>query len=110
MDKYKDKAKERLANKRSFGNHETHPQVLAQKAHVKGEFTERILDEFFDEANGDILVDLFMEWLQTAHHETKTREYLYCTAMALGSVRERLIKQKQYGKNIPILQDIEKED
>lgn len=107
MDKYKSKFEERLANSKSHGNHQTHPEVLAQKAHTKGEFTDKVLDEFFDEANGDILVDICLEWLKTSPHETKTREYLWTTAMALGSVRERLMRQQQYGKNIPILKELE---
>ena len=47
------------------------------------------------------MVDLFVEWLKTDPHETKSREFLYSTAMGLGSVKERLISIETYGKNIP---------
>ena len=107
MDKYKDIAEKRLGNKKSHGNHKTHPEVLAQQAHVKGVFASRVLDEFMTEAYGDILVDYFMAWLQTAPHETKTREFLFSCAMGLGDVRGKLIQKETYGKNIPTLKDIE---
>ena len=62
--------------------------------------------EFFDEVYGEVLIDLFIEWLKTDPHETKTREFLYSSAMALGSVKERMIRFETYGKNIPhILED-----
>ena len=108
MDKYKDVAEKRFGNKISHGKHKTHPEVLAQQAHIKGEFASRVLEEFFTEAYGEILCDLFMQWLKTQPHETKTREFLYSTAMGLGSVREKLKQMETYGKNVPVVKEMEK--
>ena len=110
MKRYEDKAKERLANKRSYGNYETHPEILAQKALADGHFASRVMDEFFTETYGEVLVDLFQKWLQTEPHETKTREFLYCTAMALGSVNEKLIRKETYGANVPTIKDQQNEE
>ena len=110
MDKYKDVAEQRFSNKKSHGKHKTHPEILAQQAHIKGEFASRALDEFMTEAYGNILVDYFTAWLQTAPHETKTREFLSSSAMGLGDVRSKLIQMETYGKNIPTLKEIEEEN
>lgn len=109
MDKYKKTADKRLANPRSHGKHKIHPEILAQEAHTKGQFAARVTDEFFDEAYGEILVDYFLQWLKTEHHETKSREYLYHCAMALGSVKDKLIQMETLGKNIPTLKEMEEQ-
>ena len=106
MDKYRKTAEMKLGNKKSNGNHKIHPEELARQAHVKGHFAAKERTEFFDEVYGEVLIDLFIEWLKTDPHETKTREFLYSSAMALGSVKERMIRFETYGKNIPhILED-----
>jgi hypothetical protein len=105
MDKYREIAEKKLGNKKSYGNHKIHPEELARVAHVQGKFAARERDEFFDEAYGDILVDLFLQWLKTEPHETKSREFLYASAMALGSVKEKMMNFEMYGKNIPHLQE-----
>tara|TARA_A100001015_G_C15042410_1_gene740660 strand:- start:1566 stop:1904 length:339 start_codon:yes stop_codon:yes gene_type:complete len=105
LDKYKPIAEKRLGNKKSYGNHKIHPEELARRAHVKGHFASKERDEFFDEAYGEVLVDYFLEWLKTEPHETKSREFLYSSAMALGSVKEKMIGFEMYGKNIPHLQE-----
>lgn len=110
MDKYKDVAERRLGNKKSHGQHKTHPEILAQQAHTRGQFASRVLDEFFTEAYGEVLVDLFEQWLQTEPHETKTREFLYSTAMGLGSVRHKLMQMETLGRNVPVLNEMEKEN
>ena len=110
MDKYKETAAKRLGNSKSHGNHKTHPEILAQQAHTKGEFASRVMDEFFTEAYGDVLIDLFQEWLKSEPHETKTREFLYSTAMGLGEVRKKLISIETYGRNVPTLREMEKEN
>lgn len=99
--KYRDVAEKRLGNNKSYGKHKIHPEELARRAHVKGHFAAKERDEFFDEVYGEVLVDLFSEWLKTESHETKSREFLYSTAMALGSVKEKMIHFETYGKNIP---------
>ena len=105
MDKYRQTAKKRLGNKKSYGNHKIHPDELARQAHVKGHFAAKEREDFFDEVYGEVLVDYFLEWLRTESHETKTREFLYSSAMALGSVKEKMINFEMYGKNIPHLQE-----
>ena len=110
MEKYRETAERRMANNKSHGKHKTHPEVLAQQAHVKGEFASRTMDEFFTDVYGEVLVDLFMKWLTTEHHEVKSREFLYSTAMGLGSVREKLIQMETYGRNVPVVKDLEKDN
>ena len=105
MDKYRQTAEKRLGNKKSYGNHKIHPDELARQAHVKGHFAVKEREDFFDEVYGEVLVDYFLEWLKTESHETKTREFLYSSAMALGSVKEKMISFEMYGKNIPHLQE-----
>ena len=105
MDKYKKTAETRLGNTKSYGNHKTHPEELARIAHVKGHFAAKERDEFFDEVYGEVLVDFFLEWLKTEPHETKSRAFLYASAMALGSVKQRMINFEMYGKNIPHLME-----
>jgi len=105
LDKYKKTAEKRLGNKKSYGNHKIHPDELARQAHVKGSFASQEREDFFDEVYGEVLVDYFLEWLKTDSHETKTREFLYSSAMALGSVKEKMINFEMYGKNIPHLQE-----
>lgn len=63
--------------------------------------TERA--EFFDEAYGEILFDLFIAWTNTDPSNEKEREHLYRTVLALGSVKEKLIGYETYGKNLPYL-------
>jgi len=105
LDKYRQTAEKRLGNKKSYGNHKIHPDELARQAHVKGHFAAKEREDFFDEVYGEVLVDYFLEWLRTESHETKTREFLYSSAMALGSVKEKMINFEMYGKNIPHLQE-----
>ena len=101
MDKYRKAAETKLSNNKSYGNHKIHPEELARRAHVKGHFAAKERDEFFDEVYWEVLVDFFIEWLKTEPHETKSREFLYSSALALGSVKERMINFEMYGKNIP---------
>ena len=94
MDKYRKAAEKKLTQK-------VHPDTLAREALVNSEFASRERENFFNDAYGDVLTDLFVEWLKTEPHENKSREFLYSTAMALGSVKERLLQIETYGKNIP---------
>ena len=105
MDKYKKTAEKRLGNNKSYGNHKIHPEELARQAHVQGQFASKERSEFFDEVYGEVLIDYFIEWLKTDPHETKSREFLYSSAMALGSVKEKMISFETYGKNIPHMED-----
>ena len=103
MDKHRETAEKRLGNKKSYGNHKIHPEELARRAHVKGHFAAKERDEFYDEVYGEVLVYYFIEWLKTEPHETKSREFLYSAAMAMGSVKEKMIGFEMYGKNVPHL-------
>ena len=105
MDKCKQTAEKRLSNTKSYGNHKVHPEELARMAHVKGQFAAKERDEFFDEVYGEVLVDFFLEWLKTEPHETKSREFLYSSAMALGSVKQKMTNFEMYGKNVPHLME-----
>ena len=97
MDKYRKTAEKRLKGQ--------HPDLAAKEALVRAEFSSRTREEFFDNAYGELLVDYFINWLQTDPHETKTREFIYNSALALGDVKQRLINLEVYGKNVPHLED-----
>ena len=103
MDKYRKAAEKKLTNK-------VHPDTLAREALINAEFSGREREAFFNDAYGDILVDLFIEWLKTEPHETKSREFLFSTALALGSVKERLLAIETYGRNIPHIDSTHKDD
>lgn len=69
----------------------------------KGEHAQKERAEFFDEAYGEILFDLFLSWAQSNPDNINEREHLYRTALALGSVKEKLVGYELYGKNLPYL-------
>jgi len=105
MEKYRQTAEKKLGNTRSHGHHKVHPDELARQAHTKGTFATQEREQFFDEVYGEVLVDFFLEWLKTESHETKSREFLYSSAMALGSVKSKMISYEMYGKNVPHIQE-----
>lgn len=70
----------------------------------RGQFATREREEFFNEAFTDILTSLFTQWLKTEPHCTKEREFLYHTALALGSVKENLISRETLGRNAKFIQ------
>ena len=97
MDNYRKTAEKRLKGQ--------HPDMIAKEALVRAEFSSRERAEFFEDAYGEILVEYFINWLKTDPHETKTREFIYNSALALGDVKQRLIGYEIYGKNVPHLED-----
>ena len=97
MDKYKQTAEKRLKG--------VHPDLQAKEALVKAEFSSRERETFFNEAYGELMVEYFINWLQTDPHETKTREFIYNSVLALGDVKQKLIGYEVYGKNVPYLED-----
>ena len=101
MEKYRKTAEKTLKG--------IHPDLKAKEALVRAEFSSRMREEFFTEAYGELLVEYFVNWLKTDPHETKTREFIYNSALALGDVKSRLIQYETYGKNIPHLEDNEDE-
>ena len=97
MDKYRKAAEKRLKGQ--------HPDMIAKEALVRAEFSSREREDFFEDAYGEILVEYFINWLKTDPHETKTREFIYNSALALGDVKQRLISYEVYGKNVPHMED-----
>jgi hypothetical protein len=101
MDKYKDKfrAKVKPAMDYETGQYGVQPFRDAQTALAKATFAKEEREQFFTDAYADILTDLFYAWLKTEPHAQKEREYLYSTAMALGSVKEKLLSFETMGRN-----------
>ena len=97
MDKYKAAAEKKLKGQ--------HPDIIAKEALVKANFAKRERDNFFDETFGEIMVDYYSEWLSTAPHETKKREFIYSCALSIGDVKQRLVNYETLGKNIPIMEE-----
>ena len=97
MDKYKKIAEKKLSSK-------VHPDVLAKEALVNAEFSSREREMFFEKVYGEILTEYFINWLKTDPHETKTREFIYNSALALGDVKSRMIQWETLGKNIPLME------
>lgn len=105
MDKYKDGFERRVKPKMNHetGEYKIEPFRDAQTALGKAEFSTREREQFFGDAYGEILADLFVTWLKTEPHCSKEREFLYHTAMALGSVKEKLIGIERYGRNVQFM-------
>jgi len=106
MDKYRKGFEAKIKPKM---NHETNeykvePFREAQVALGRAEFVHREREQFFGDAYSEILADLFVTWLKTEPHCSKEREYLYHTAMALGSVKEKLVGIEMYGNNVKFIQ------
>lgn len=106
MDKYKDGFQKRIKPKMNHdtGEYGIQPFRDAQEALGKAEFAVREREQFFGEAYSEILADLFVTWLKTEPHCSKEREFLYHTAMALGSVKEKMVQAEMYGTNIKFMQ------
>jgi len=110
MDKYRKSFEQKMKPKM---NHETmeykvEPFRDAQVALGQAQFVQREREQFFNEAYSEILSDLFVAWLKSEPHCTKEREYLYSVAMALGSVKEKLVGIETYGNNVKYIQQLQK--
>ena len=92
MDKYKEPAEKRLKG--------VHPDEIARDALEHAEFSSREREQFFDKVYGDILTDCFLNFLQTEPHESKKREKIYDTVLALGDVKARMIQYETLARNI----------
>jgi hypothetical protein len=111
MDKYKDGFQKRIKPKM---NHDTGEYIVepfrdAQASLGKAEFAVREREQFFGEAYSEILADLFVTWLKTEPHAIKEREFLFHTAMALGSVKEKLVGIEMLGNNIKYMNKMKQE-
>lgn len=111
MKKYKDGIDKKVKSQlQSDGSYRPSPFADARNALSRATFSKKERDEFFTEAYGEILSDLFLKWLGTEAHCTKEREYLYHVAMGLGSVKERLISIETYGFNAEFIDNQPLED
>lgn len=76
---------------------------VAQVLLLNGQSSAQYRTEFFDQIFIDLLNDLFSVWIHTSPEEVKKREYLYQSALALGSVKSWLLKAEQKGSNVGIM-------
>lgn len=95
MDKYKKSAEKKLKG--------VHPDVLAKEALVKAEFSKREREEFFTGAYGELMVDYYIQFLNTEPHEYKAREFIYSCVLSLGDVKNKLTQYETYGNNVPYM-------
>jgi hypothetical protein len=77
---------------------------VGQTALLNGATSQRFRAEFFDQVFIDVLSSYFQAWLTSSPEEVKKREYLYQSAMALGSVKETLLNMENLGRNIVPMQ------
>lgn len=105
MDKYKtsfhDRVKPRMDHE--SGEYGVQPFRDSQKALQNAQFVTKEREQFFSDAYGEILSDLFVAWLKSEPHATKEREFLYASAMALGEVKRKLINFETLGKNLKFI-------
>ena len=97
MEKFRKAAEKRLDPTKA------HPDVVAKEALVNAEFASREREMFFENAYGEILVEYFVQWLKTEPHETKTREFIFNSALALGDVKAKMIRYEMYGRNVSFM-------
>ena len=97
MNKYRGPAEKKLKGQ--------HPDLAAKEALVRAEFATRERNEFIDTAYGELLVDYFLQFLNTEPHENKKREFIYSCVLSLGDIKSRLTQYETYGKNVPHMED-----
>jgi uncharacterized glyoxalase superfamily protein PhnB len=104
MEKYKAEFTKRVKPKQQEdSSYKVEPFRNSQEALMHAEFSSREREVFFNEAYGSILADLFTAWLRTEPHATKERDFLYASAMALGSVKAKMIGIETYGTNMQFI-------
>ena len=74
MDKYRKTAEKKLKGQ--------HPDLIAKEALSRAEFSSRQREEFFEDAYGELLVDYFLQFLNTEPHENKKREFIYSCVLS----------------------------
>ncbi len=97
MDKYRASAEKKLKG--------PHPDLIAKDALLNAEFSAREREAFFGNVYGDLMVDYFIQWLKTDPHETKSREFIYNSVLALGDVKQRMISYETLGRNVTHLSE-----
>jgi len=105
--KFRDGFKEKIKpTTNELGQKVNNPFVPAHVALMRATFADKVHEQFFHDAFVEILSDLFAAWIKTEPHAQKEREYLYHSALALGSVKEQLIKWSMYGNNVKAQQQL----
>lgn len=92
MDKYRKSAEKKLKG--------VHPDLIAKEALINAQFASREREQFFNGAYGDLMVDYYLQFLQTDPHEHKAREFIYSCVLSLGDVKQRLANYEMYGSNV----------
>jgi len=109
MEKYRKKFEERVKPKMDYssgiGQVKVEPFRESQIALVKSKFAKEEREQFFSDAYGSILSDLFIAWLKTEPHAVKERDFLYASAMALGSIKAKMVSIEQYGANMQFIHE-----
>lgn len=107
MEKYRqgfnDRIKPKIDYSSGMGKEKVDPFRDAQIALQQSLFAKAEREDFFRECYTDILTDIFMEWLKSQPHEEKLRQYLYNSALALGSVKAKMIGIETYGTNMQFI-------
>jgi hypothetical protein len=107
MEKYRENFNGRVKPKMDYssgiGQTKIEPFKESQMALAKSMFAKEEREQFFNDAYGEILSDLFVAWLKTEPHAVKERDFLYASAMALGSIKSKMIGIEQYGTNMQFI-------
>jgi sulfatase maturation enzyme AslB (radical SAM superfamily) len=105
MDKYRKAFSEKVKPQMNHdtGEYKVEPFRDAQNALRRATFVKTEREQFFNDAYGEILSDLFVTWLKSEPHAVKEREFLYASAMALGEVKARMINIETYGNNMKFI-------
>lgn len=99
MKKYAEAAEKKLKG--------VHPDVKAKEALVNAQFAKQEREQFFTGAYGELMVDYYIQFLNTEPHEHKAREFIYSCVLALGDVKSKLAQYEMYGSNVPYMNNDE---
>jgi len=101
MDKYRKSFESKVKPKMNYesGEYKVEPFRDSQLALNNVKFAIKEREQFFTEAYGEILSDLFIAWLKSEPHAVKEREFFYASAMALGEVKNKLVRIETFGAN-----------
>lgn len=100
---FNDRIKPKVDYSDGIGREKVDPFRDSQIALKQSMFAKAEREDFFKECYTDILTDIFMAWLSSQPHEDKLRQYLYSSAMALGSVKQKMVGIETYGTNMQFI-------
>jgi hypothetical protein len=100
---FNDRIKPKVDYSDGMGKEKVDPFRDSQIALKQSMFAKAEREDFFKECYTDILTDLFMAWLKSPAHATKERDFLYASAMALGSVKAKMVGIEMYGTNMQFI-------